>query len=183
MNSQYRSKLFNCTFKIYKWCDLKKVKVYKCSQLRRVVVSSVESTGSFYVQEFDNLTMIKGLERNLKNYAHVLLNNDDMLLDELYNFMLNSNKYDVVITRCPHDKIWKRSVILELLSFENIIDFDKPLTYFKVFFVDYGDECLIAYDKHEYNIGELNLESTFFKSLSNKISAREVRNKFCEIKS
>jgi hypothetical protein len=143
--SAQRTKLFNCTFKVYKWRDLKKTKLYKCSHFKQVNVSYAESTQNFYVQDVANMSVIVNLEKSLENYARVFINNDDMLFDELHNYMLNTSKYDFVIAKCPRDHKWKRAVILELISFDN--DGPDPLTYFKVFFIDYGYETLISYDR------------------------------------
>lgn len=152
INSIQRTKLFNCTFQIWKWKDLKTIHAYRCSpQLIKIKITRVYSTNKFYIQKENDLKSISLLNECIQNYANVLLS-DEMMYTELYNYMLYTSKNDVVIAKSPIDHQWKRAVVLDKPSIDEFYGTSRDNLqhdqYFSVLFIDYGYEQLIRYTRN-----------------------------------
>lgn len=160
-NYTYRDKLHNCSFLIFKNKDLVPIKQYKCGQMHQVRVSCIYDTQRFYVQPLKELHNLQKLQELLQNYAAKMLSDTDVHF-LLFNFMLNSTKFDVVLARSTKDKQWKRAVILDKES----MDIDAAddgghleVNYFKVLYIDSGEEALITYKSALDNFGETSIEN------------------------
>ena len=73
---------------------------------------------------------------------------------ELYNFMIYTSKFDIVLAKSNHDKKWKRALVLEKYGATEFYDPDdidhgniNNIGYFNVLFFDVGIEELIEYRK------------------------------------
>lgn len=162
-----RSKLFNCSFRIFKKKDIiPTLGNYKIGQLVDVNMSFIDDSKNFYLQQLSRLDDLKHMEHCIQNYANVLLS-DDTLQDELYSFQSNSAKYDVVLCKCSYDNKWRRAIYIDRVtsnSFEleiddedEEIDFDqgsrerkKPTKdYYSFFLIDHGNEDLIIRGRND----------------------------------
>jgi hypothetical protein len=156
LNSIQRTKLFNCTFKVWKWRDYKSSQEYSCSpKLFEVHVSNVFSSDDFYIQKENDLESINQLTECMQRYTNVLLCEDEMMHTELYNYMLHTTKFDLVLAKSNLDHKWKRAIVLDKYDGNEFFDSCSSLNgknlnsigYFNVLFIDYGVEELIEYRK------------------------------------
>ena len=158
-----RTKIFNCSFKIYKKSDLiPTVQQYKSGQTVEVKVSSIDDSKRFYVQQASRLHDLDRIENCIQKYVNSWLADltvNSRLFDELLSFQANTAKFDVILAYSKKACKWRRAILLEKISschFDNAdedenevltIDYlrsKKPNNYYTFFFIDYGLEELIT---------------------------------------
>lgn len=149
-----RKGLFNCGFKVWKKKDLMgSAQIYKIGQMANVLVSYIDDSRRFFIQEEKRLADLNHLESCINKYADVLLA-DFTVRDELYIFQNKSSKFDVVLVRSSSDKKWHRAIYLDRMSsrdFNSIVDQEDldgytceiEKSYHSFFLIDYGREEMI----------------------------------------
>jgi hypothetical protein len=167
-NSIQRTRLFNSTFQVIKWKHFRTIPSFTCSPvLLGVKVSSVFNTTNFFIQKENDIETINNLLDSLQRYANVLIS-DDEIDSELYNYMTNTTKFDLVLAKSKRDQKWRRALVLEKYEANEFFESNNELEngermenlgYFSVLFIDYGTEELIQYKKILENYGERLLNS------------------------
>jgi hypothetical protein len=151
LNHMERSGLFNCNHCVWKRKDLIGcVQSYKIGQMCDVIISFIDDSRRFYVQDVRRLNDLNKLETCINKYADVLLS-DKNIYDELYAFQNKAIKFDVVLARAEYDNNWHRAVYLDRISSKELLaancdseydneDLVNEKTYHSFFFIDSGRE-------------------------------------------
>ena len=166
--STQRTRLFNSIFQVVRWKDFKTTSEFTCSpKLFEVKITTVYNALHFFIQKESDIASINKLSDSIQRYANVLLS-DEMMHTELFNYMINTGKHDVVLAKSRCDQKWKRALVLEKFQadafFDSANELDDGRTmenfgYFSILFIDSGDEELIEYKKclenHEQRLIDL----------------------------
>lgn len=142
-----RNKMFNGLFKIWKRRDINPmIQKYKCGQVLNVRMAHLGDSATFYTHEYRRLDDLMTVEASIQNYARVLITSDE-LRSELQSFQHNAAKFDLVLARSTWDNQWRRAVIMERVSSENLGEEEDNSTqipssgariYHTFFMIDWG---------------------------------------------
>ena len=169
-----RTKIFNCSYKIYKKADLiPTIQQYKSGQIVEVNVSSIDDSKRFYVQQASRLADLERFDTCIQKFVAAMLSESTVnseLAAELLAFQSNTTKFDVVLALSKKENTWRRAILLEKITsshFENVdedpnsfassskLNFKqqkRQKNYFTLFFIDWGREELVITDLDEQSL-------------------------------
>jgi hypothetical protein len=118
--SNGRNKMFNCSFKIFKKKEVVPTnQIYKVGQHVEVKVSFIDDSKKFFVQPLNRRNDLIELEKIIDKYATTLLEGEDVL-KELKAYQNNATKFDVVIAKSSFDSKWRRAVLVDKLTSDQL---------------------------------------------------------------
>lgn len=118
--SNGRNKMFNCSFKIFKKREVVPTnQIYKVGQMVEVKVSFIDDSKKFFVQPLNRRNDLIELEKIIDKYATTLLEGEDVL-NELKAYQNNATKFDVVIAKSSFDNKWRRAVLVDKLTSDQL---------------------------------------------------------------